>query len=191
MSTDNAEGSRKRERDDDERSQTIYLQCKHISKPWDLLNGFLAEHMEQLGMKEYFDVAEGEGTTQRELKHDAPIEISYAFWSRKPYYLIEFRGERRVALASNLLGLSGKMFRGAPVSISLAKGTSVAAEKEKMAALGGVPKHGGKSTTGDESTQRPTAQAADRKENDKQLTPAAPARPTPTTFLPRALWKRP
>jgi hypothetical protein len=188
MSEDPSEGSRKRPREDDqERSDTIYLQCKHISKPWDLLNSFLAEHRETLGMQECFETKDVEGVTHTELKHDAPVEIAYAFWSRKPFFLIEFRGERRAAWAAKLLGLTKIDFRGAPVSISLAKGTSVAQEKEKVNALGGVPKH---HTTQDEKKQALPQDDKNEVAPPPRATPSGPTRPTTTTFLPRALWKR-
>lgn len=191
MSSEDVDLSRKRPREDEDRSATIYLQCKHISKPWDLLNGFLFENSGTIGLAEFYEEKEVGGAKHMELKHDAPVEIAYAFWSRKPYYLVEFRGERRAALAANLLSLGNKKtFKDAPVVVSLAKGTSVAEEKQKMAALGGVPKHGGDAPA-PKGTAPSTAEATKPTVPAKAPAPSAPAKPTATTFVPRALWKRP
>ncbi|CUG06409.1 Hypothetical protein, putative [Bodo saltans] len=141
-------------------------------------------------MTEYYEEKDVDGVKHSELKPDAPVEVAYAFWSRKPFYLVEFRGDRRAALASNLLALGDKTkFKEASVSISLAQGTSVTAVKEKMNLLGGVPKHN--DNTADEAS-RASKPAAPVKVADERpvAKPSLPPRPSATTFVPRALWKR-
>lgn len=201
---------RKRSRDDESTSlapQTIYVHCKHMNKVWDLLNGFFFQCRAEIGISTWYErasagggaaeppkVEDDDATTAMVAKKDAPVEIVFASWSRKPYFLVEFSGIDGSQLASRLLALPHELrtFRGVGVDISPAqKGQSVASEREKSAVLSATKTHTVQERKpGAESSSASAELSKPQRQEPQSAEVQPPSGVRITSFVPRVVKKR-
>eukprot|EP00796_Vickermania_ingenoplastis_P005527 gene5527-3986_t len=64
-------------------TQTIYIRCAALHNRGDLVNKFFFQHRSVLGIEEWY--------TDEQLIPTSPVEIVEVKYSRKPYFLVEFR----------------------------------------------------------------------------------------------------
>ena len=134
---------------------TLYLRCKHIVKPWELLNMFIRDHRDALGVADLY--APDSATGAICLKQAANIRCVYVANSRKPYFLIELPTDEST---ERLLAMSESVsFKGELVHVQKAiAGATVEEERKRQDA---------------------------RKDPPQATAAARPAPATTTTFVPR------
>lgn len=63
--------------------KTIFLRCRALRSRGDLVNHFLFQYREELGIQDWY--------TENNLNFNAPLEIVHVKNSRKPFFLVEVR----------------------------------------------------------------------------------------------------
>jgi hypothetical protein len=126
---------------------TLYVRCKHIVKPWELLNVFLRDHRDALGLGDLYGPAQASDGSEAPaassavvLKPAADIRCVYVPYSRKPFFLLELpTGEATAALLRMSQG-GPLVFKGETVTVMPAMaGATVADERRKQEARAGGP----------------------------------------------------
>lgn len=152
---------------------TLFIRCTSIHGRGELLNGFISEHREALGVAKWYNVAgdESDGRCVPTLRTDAPFECVYVRSSRKPYFLLEFNEKGDVAkkFVEKLVGLRNTLYKGSPVFVEVAKG--------------GL-------TVGTERLKLEKRDAARRSATAVPLSFSSDKPTGPTAFVPRAVRKR-
>ncbi|KAH9597455.1 hypothetical protein LSM04_007200 [Trypanosoma melophagium] len=154
---------------------TLYIRCVQIHSRGELMNGFLAEHMEELGIQSWYNTKEDASTseTTHSLRSDAPVECVFMKTSRKPYFLLECTANKKDATSvlEKLISLHNRTYKDHPVIVEVAKdGLTVSGERKKLELR-------------DAAKRTPVASSTS--------TTSATLRPSTTTsFVPRVLLKR-
>ncbi|ORC84109.1 uncharacterized protein TM35_000491150 [Trypanosoma theileri] len=152
---------------------TLYIRCAQIHSRGELMNSFLAEHREELGIQGWYNTEENTSTSSEStisLRPDAPVECVFMKTSRKPYFLLECTANKKDAtsVVEKLILLHNKTYKDHPVIIEIAKdGLTVSGERKKLELR-------------DAAKRTPVASST-----------SAPVGPSTTTsFVPRVLLKR-
>ncbi|EKF32136.1 hypothetical protein MOQ_004022 [Trypanosoma cruzi marinkellei] len=116
---------------------TLFIRCAQIHGRGELMNGFLFEHREALGIQSWYIARDNgcESEAAMVLCPDAPVECVFVKPSRKPYFLLECTESEETAKAfvEKLTGLNNTMYKGHPVIVEVAKeGLTVSGERKKL-----------------------------------------------------------
>ncbi|EAN91200.1 hypothetical protein TcYC6_0062260 [Trypanosoma cruzi] len=116
---------------------TLFIRCAQIHGRGELMNGFLVEHREALGIQPWYIARDNGSETESAmvLCPDAPVECVFVKTSRKPYFLLECTESEGTAKAfvEKLIDLNNTTYKDNPVIVEVAKeGLTVSGERKKL-----------------------------------------------------------